>query len=74
MAAENIEVYSYLFDMKWHIIAKHSNIIVVKKLLVDEKNNSLCEVCLQGVLCKAFNRKNCWVKHFAFLKMLAINI
>ena len=43
MEAENIEVYSYLFDMKWHVIAKHSNIIVVKKLLVDEKNNSLCE-------------------------------
>ena len=68
MVAENLEVYSYLFDMKWHVIAKHSNIIVVKKLLVDEKNNSLCEVCLQGVLCKAFNRKKLLGETFCFLE------
>ena len=74
MAAENVEVYSYLFDMKWHVIAKHSNIIVVKKLLVDEKNNSLCEVCLQGVLCKAFNRKTLLGETFCFLENVSKSI
>ena len=44
--------------------------MVAKKLLADEKNNSLCQtnICLWGVICKVSIRKTLSGETFCFLE------
>ena len=64
---------SYIFVLSLHVIAKHINLIVVKKLLVDDKKSAFAKQIL-GVTCKVLNRKALSGETFCFLEKCLLSI
>ena len=56
----------YIFDLKSHVIAKRGN--CSKEIAGRWKNNSMCQICLQGVVRKVSKRKNLTGETFFLLE------
>ena len=63
--AKNINI-RYIFDLKSHVIAKRGN--CSKEIAGRWKNNSVCQICLQGVVRKVSKRKKLTGETFFLLK------
>ena len=63
--AKNINIH-YIFDVKSHVIAKRGN--CSEEIAGRWKNNSVCQICLQGVVRKVSKRKKLTGETFFLLE------
>ena len=63
--AKNINI-RYIFDLKSHVIAKRGN--CSEEIAGRGKNNSVCQICLQGVVRKVSKRRKLTSETFFLLE------